>query len=71
LPEIEYLAYLRHHGFPTPLIDFTSSSYIALFFACEDFNQKEKKHGKVFMYSPPGVIVGGNNIPELRKRGDI
>jgi hypothetical protein len=22
LPEMEYLAYLRHHGFPTPLVDF-------------------------------------------------
>ena len=32
LPEMEYLTYLRHHGFPTPIIDWTESHYIALFF---------------------------------------
>jgi FRG domain len=29
----EYLAYLRHHGFPSPLLDWTESPYIAAFFA--------------------------------------
>ena len=31
-PELEYLTYLRHHGFPSPLIDFSKSEYVALFF---------------------------------------
>ena len=26
-PELEYLTYLRHHGFPSPLIDFSKSEY--------------------------------------------
>ncbi|MCE5276352.1 MAG: FRG domain-containing protein [Deltaproteobacteria bacterium] len=69
LPEMEYVAYLRHHGFPTPLIDFSCSYYIALFFACEDFNQEREKDGKVVLYSPPVVSLGGDNIPELRKLG--
>jgi hypothetical protein len=68
LPETEYLAYLRHHGFPTPLVDFSSSCFIALFFACEDFNQG-KKDGKVFLYSPPHIRLGGNKIPDLRQLG--
>ena len=48
-PEVEYLIYLRHHGFPAPIIDWTASQYIALFFACEDF-ANSKTDGKVFFY---------------------
>lgn len=50
-PEMEYLTYLRHHGFPSPLIDFTQSEYIALFFACEDvvFSSGKTTNGKVFV----------------------
>jgi len=69
LPEMEYLAYLRHHGFPTPLVDLSSSCFVALFFACEDFNQERKEDGKIFLYSPPQIRLGGNDIPDLRKIG--
>lgn len=33
LPALDYLAYLRHHGFPSPLLDWTKCLYIAAFFA--------------------------------------
>ncbi len=68
LPEMEYLAYLRHHGFPTPLIDWSRSLHIALFFACEDFN-KTKTDGKVFVYIPPKIRSGGNDVPDYRHIG--
>lgn len=50
-PELEYLTYLRHHGFPSPLIDFSKSEYIALFFACEDAANLDDdlENGKVFV----------------------
>ena len=36
---IEYWAYLRHHGFPSPLLDWTASPYIAAYFAFKNIGQ--------------------------------
>jgi hypothetical protein len=33
LPNQALLCYLRHHGFPSPLLDWTESAYVASFFA--------------------------------------
>lgn len=32
-PNYDFMAYVRHHGFPSPLLDWSQSLYIALFFA--------------------------------------
>jgi len=40
LLSVELLAFMRHHGFPSPLIDWSRSPYVALYFACS--NEREK-----------------------------
>lgn len=32
-PAYEFMIYLRHHGFPSPLLDWSRSSYVTAFFA--------------------------------------
>ena len=39
--EVDLVTYLRHHGAPTNLIDFTSSLHVALFFACNDCEEED------------------------------
>jgi len=54
LSDLELLAELQHFGAATCLIDFTTNFLAALWFACYEFEtyegeNKEKKHGKVFV----------------------
>src|ERR1041384_5226300 len=63
LPCYDYLAYLRHHGFASPLLDWTESPYVAAFFAfcdpppqqvCDGLPQRERAALFVYNETPSG-----------------
>lgn len=46
----EFIAFLQHNGFPTPLLDFTASPYMAAYFAFEGVNPFDSKSEKISIY---------------------
>lgn len=77
-PGYDYMAYLRHHGFPSPLLDWTRSPYVAAFFAFREvgdpagrvaiFTYRETEGlGKAGMVGAPTIDVRGPYVRTHRR----
>jgi hypothetical protein len=63
-----YFIYARHHGFPSPLLDWTRSAYVAAFFAFQSENPDVKRRS-IYVWIQARFKVGGTNRPELHRVG--
>ncbi|MGJ5135704.1 FRG domain-containing protein [Bradyrhizobium oligotrophicum] len=71
LPHYSYLAYLRHHSFPSPLLDWSASAMVAAFFA---FRPERYGDEPVAIYGyrerdASGMKSGGSDEPFIRLLG--
>lgn len=63
--------YLRHHGFPSPLLDWTMSPYIAAFFAFTNHRKVDTESVAVFAFieMPMGGKAGADGMSHITELG--
>jgi hypothetical protein len=69
-PEYPYMAYLRHHAFPSPLLDWTRSAFVAAFFAFHTADELSTDYVSVFACTTelPNKLHG-NDMPLVLRYG--
>lgn len=69
LPGYSMMVYARHHGFPSPLLDWTLSPYIALFFAFSSHSDSARAAVYGFIETPEGAKAGWVGAPQILGQG--
>lgn len=69
LPYYNFLVYLRHHGYPSPLLDWSESPYIAAYFAMSKPSSSERVAVFVYIESTTSGKEAWNNPPRINLHG--
>ena len=66
---VTYMAHLRHNGFPSPLLDWTKSAYVAAYFAFAHVTDATDVAVYVLDERPKRMKVQGSNLPHILSFG--
>lgn len=69
LPGYEYLAYLRHHGFPSPLLDWTRSAHVAAYFAFRHNATVPNQRASIYIFAEARFRGRSNLTPCIFRQG--
>jgi hypothetical protein len=71
VPLYRYMVYLRHHGFPSPLLDWSRSPYVAAFFGFRNDQSRHSEKRSIYVYCemPEGLKGGAVGEPTIHPIG--